>query len=361
MPQLIDLSDSSYGPGAMALGGMMNSFASNPKTEAEAMLLAARVREANQQQQLLAEQMKKATQDREFAAQDRSLRQNTEDAAGRYWGTQPRAPVPVTINGETQQPTADQMNRYYGAQNYFDQMARSMVRAGQSASDVAGGMTAFQKAYENANPAPAPATLADGTAIPPIPAGLSPDARQHAEQAQGTGVANANAGIMQDRAAAAKKLPELLELRDLYGNVDANGGIGTFVGNEYLGRPIGKFFHTDAEEARQIYDKQRQRVISAGGEHKGEGTVSNYERKLYEMPYAAVNDMNAKVGRSAMGNQFSYTLRTLGVPDTVADPLGTLIANGAPREAVDHLIAELQRGNTAAAVQFLDAASRGGR
>ncbi len=350
MPQLQVVED----PYAVSTAAAANNLASGmmgpgPEQLANYQVLAAKMREADAQQRKLAQDMRLAQQKSDWEVSDRKQRDTAADAAGRYWGYATPAPV----GGAPQD-----MERYYREQNYRDQMARLMAQSGKSAEDIAKAMNDYQMGFQAAHPPTAdrPSTMPDGSPIPVMPAGLSPDAQKKYNEQQGKQILDTQMDQIAGQTAARKKLPELLNMRDAWENVAGAGGVGGLSAQTPF-RWVANAFGSDTEAARQTYEGVRATVLNQNsGDHKGEGAVSNYERELYGKPYAEVSATNPEVGRGRMADQFARTLRNIGLAAPAAQEVALHVTHGAPRPMIEHLFAELQRGNTAAVSQFLEAA-----
>ena len=352
MPILQEINDPYYAATASTLGGMADGMIGNPaKQQAEAIALAGQVQLRRMQQQKLEQEMADAKTKMGWETTDRQRMDDLATSARRYWEVQPVAPV----NG-----TPEEMERYYRQQDYLGQYGANAARAGKSAEDLGKGLGDLNASVRSLNPAPAP-MQSNGMPIPQAPPGMSPEGAKKFNEEAGKAAADQQLDAIASRNAAAKNLPQLLSLRDAYEAANREGGIGPIAGNSWVGRPVGKVFHTDAERARDVYDSQRQQAIASytAATNKGQGQVSNYERELFAKPFAAVDDLDAQAGRLKMLEQFALTFRTLGVDDTTARAIAAHVTGGAPREAVAHLISDLQRGDTAAAQEWLQSANAG--
>jgi hypothetical protein len=361
MPQLQVIED----PYASSTGNAINGLVGGGgiKAQAEAQELAARIKYTNAQQQHLAQQMRLEQQkfDSEQAANTLATQQSKDlqDSMGRYASMS--TPRPSHPDGS---PVSQQeLDQWYARQNMNDQMARATGRISKGAEDLNKGYGSFMDNFKaSAPPAPIgvnPTDMTDPNAVqvPQMPQGLSADAQKAWNTQEGKNLNETQNDRIASRNAAAKMLPQLLQMRDTWESANDLGGIGGVAANDYV-RPVSNVFGSEAESRRRVYEATRQKILLDPAGRPKEGAVSNYEQKLYSLPFAAVDDTNAETGRQKMVNQFSWTLGNLGVPDTKAQEAAQFITHGAPRHIVDMLVTELQRGNHAAIDMFLDTARR---
>jgi hypothetical protein len=376
MPILQEIADPYAESNAQAFNGLIGG--GGIKAQAEAQELAARIKYTNQQQLHLAQQMRLEQQKQGWEAEkfgwdkdNHSRTLNDEKAIGDYWNGRSNMPAPIgTVPGQSNNPAAGAQPSDPAAAAreaaYWAAVSRATTR-GAHGHDLATGLDQVQRSYERQHPQmPSQGSPSNtfGVTPPTMPAGLGPDAQEAWQKNAGTEVLKSQTDIMNkqlaDRTAAARKIPELMQLRDKWEEVSHAGGVGSWSGGA-IGRGLDRYVpgidRSDAEQKRLAYESQLNSIMSSPDNRRpGEGSVSNYERELFGKPFPAVHDQNAESGREKISNLMRYTFGNLGVPDAQAVEIAQHVAHGAPREMVDDLIAHLQQGNPHAVQQFLSVA-----
>ncbi len=331
MPILQEVNDPYYASTGSALAGMVNTDPAG--TAAQAQALAERMRLANMQQQKLSQEMLAERQKQQWEVEDRKKLQNAEDAAGRYWGVQPVAPV----GGDRAA-----MEKFYREQNYYDQMARLAARTGKG-SDIPKAMGEMQTNFNTAHPAP---IGGGGSLNMPPEIAANPEAAKKFAQEKAKQVADQQVADADSKRAAARYLPEMLRARQHYS--DASGYIGQIQGNEWLQAPeniIGKLPGAGglAQGVAKRAALEKEMAAFQGPQiaanNKGLGPMTNYEQQLARLPFAKVNDVNAQVGLDAFDGQLAHTLTTLGY--NVPPRHITMLLNGI-REGNQQVLSDFQ-------------------
>lgn len=125
----------------------------------------------------------------------------------------------------------------------------------------------------------------------PLPPGVDP-AVVRRERSEAL-VKNEQASVESARSAAQLQ-PLIDEAVRSYEKAASLGAIGPFVGNEYVRGANKMLIGTEGERARQSYDRALAAIQAwrTGLQNKGQGALSDFERKMYALQYPNVQDLD---------------------------------------------------------------------
>jgi hypothetical protein len=132
-----------------------------------------------------------------------------------------------------------------------------------------------------------------------------------ADEARTKAAVEQEADLVKSAATASRMLPQLDEMLGAYEKMNKTGAVGPFVGSD-VGRFISKFVPSDpkmnpfgggalfpgltaeAEAARQNYDRRKSPIQAyiTSASNKGQGPVSEWERKLFGLALPGFTDLD---------------------------------------------------------------------
>jgi hypothetical protein len=132
-----------------------------------------------------------------------------------------------------------------------------------------------------------------------------------ADEARTKAAVEQEADLVKSAATASRMLPQVDEMLGAYEKMNKAGAIGPFVGSE-AGRFLGKFLPSDpkmnpfgsgalfpgitaeAEAARQNYERRKSPIQAyiTSAQNKGQGPVSEWERKLFGLALPGFTDLD---------------------------------------------------------------------
>jgi hypothetical protein len=121
--------------------------------------------------------------------------------------------------------------------------------------------------------------------------------------------------------AAANLLPVIERARNDYAEAIKKNAVGPFNASG-ANRAVANFFGTQGEGARQQYDKDLANVsaLSTASLNKGQGAVSNFERKLYNARFPGLDSGTPEVGLKAFDEMIAEAKAKIGKSSIVAQP-----------------------------------------
>lgn len=121
--------------------------------------------------------------------------------------------------------------------------------------------------------------------------------------------------------AAANLLPVIERARNDYADAVKKNAVGPYSASGF-NRGVANFFGTQGEGARQQYEKDLANVsaLSTAALNKGQGAVSNFERKLYNARFPGLDSGTPEVGLKAFDEMIAEAKAKIGKSAIVAQP-----------------------------------------
>ena len=363
MPQLQIVSDPYTPQTSMALSGMVEGFLPNPRADAEAQVLAARMRQANQQQAELAQKMRleeqKAAQDAEMQRRQLSAADNYASAARRYTLThQPVAGIPA--NPDPAEMARLQENRTMAEADYATQAAKvNALRGAVNMQDFGKGLGELNSM--NALPMPAPIGTLPGMTRE---IAANPDARKQYAQTFATDAAKNAAGGPAQIAAANETMIKLQNAENAYRGLKDQGEIGPWAGGA-VGRTWDKygFGNQDAASLREAYQSAANLLQLELGKIylAGQGAVTQPEREILAQTLPQLNASNADMALQQLQQMRETAQRVIariqgggGGGGGAPAPSAPTPSRQPPPEHVQMLLDGLRRGDPTVASEFAE-------
>jgi hypothetical protein len=139
------------------------------------------------------------------------------------------------------------------------------------------------------------------------PSGLNPLEQKKWGEQNAKNMADRQAELVREAEMSQRLLPTLQEAAGLWGNLEKSGGIGPWVGNPVV-RQGEKMLSSVVpslkpnEALRERFDEIRRNLqLGKAQENKGQGPVSDFERKLYDLATGGSLDaVDPGVGRASL-------------------------------------------------------------
>jgi hypothetical protein len=345
MAQLIYQQDPYVNQNEAAVANLAGSLGGpGPEQMAQYQVLAAKMREADAQQQKLKQQMQFDAENQGIARkkwdweqQQYKQGQDAQEAAGRYFGYS--TPAPVGVNGAP--PSREDMERYYREQNYRDQSSRAAIRAGKGTEDISKGMGDFETNFRNAHPAPvnAPSGNAQTFQVPPTPPGLGPDGTKKFQELNAARASK----FYEGQAGSGKLLEDTVRARQAYDQ--GRGYIGPVQGNSVyrsvqsmLPEALGGQSETRRSDVdNKLAAYQKSLVI----QNLPPGPASDKDIEQARKGMASVRDTSPEAGLASIDRDLAQVVKNMGYD--------------IPASHISELMRDIKTQNTAEIQNFIAA------